>query len=142
MAPDVVPIKIDPDPLAPYAIAPGWRVGNLIFLSGQAALSPDGEIVGEGDFDAQVVQVMTNIRTVLQAAGSDLDRIVKVTIYLTDMSNFPKIVEARKAWLRRPIRRTPSWTCARSPCRNCWSKSMSPLLLADASIHYQTERAP
>lgn len=102
MAQDVVPIKIDPDPLAPYAIAPGWRVGNLIFLSGQASLSPDGQIVGEGDFDAQVVQVMTNIRTVLQAAGSDLDRIVKVTIYLTDMSNFPKIVEARKTWFKPP----------------------------------------
>jgi reactive intermediate/imine deaminase len=102
MAPDVVPIAIDPDPLAPYAIAPGWRVGNLIFLSGQAALSPEGAIVGEGDFDAQIVQVMTNIRTVLQAAGSDLDRIVKVTIYLTDMGNFPRIVEARKHWFTPP----------------------------------------
>lgn len=102
MAQDVAPIIIDPDPLAPYAIAPGWRVGNLIFLSGQASLSPEGQIVGEGDFDAQVVQVMTNIRTVLQAAGSDLDRIVKVTIYLTDMSNFPRIVEARKKWFAPP----------------------------------------
>lgn len=99
---DVVPITIDPDPLAPYAIAPGWRVGNLIFLSGQAALAPDGRIVGEGDFDAQLAQVMLNIRTVLNAAGSDLDRIVKVTIYLTDMGNFPKIVEARRTWFTPP----------------------------------------
>lgn len=102
MSTDITPISIDPDPLAPYAIAPGWKVGNLIFLSGQAALSPEGAIVGEGDFDAQLEQVMTNIRTVLRAGGSDLDRIVKVTIYLTDMANFPKIVDARKKWFTPP----------------------------------------
>lgn len=102
MMQNVSPIVIDPDPLAAYAIAPGWRVGNLIFLSGQASISPDGQVVGEGDFDAQLRQVMANIETVLLAAGSGMDRIVKVTIYLTDMAHFPKIVDARKAYFTPP----------------------------------------
>lgn len=102
MAQQIAPVRIDPDPLAPYAISPGWVVGNLVFLSGQAAISPTGEIVGEGDFDAQLRQVMANIATVLHAAGSGLDKIVKVTIYLTDMANFGKIVEARRTYFTPP----------------------------------------
>ena len=102
MADEATPISIDPDPLAPFAICPGWKVGDLVFLSGQAAISPEGAIVGEDDFDGQLAQTFTNIETVLAAAGSDLSRIVKVTIYLTDMSNFPKIVEARKRYFTAP----------------------------------------
>jgi len=101
-----IPITIDPDPLEPYAIAPGWRVGDLIFLSGQAAIAEDGSIVGPkgavDDFDLQLGQTFANIERVLEAAGSDLSKIVKVTIYLTDMSNFPKIVEARKRYFSAP----------------------------------------
>jgi 2-iminobutanoate/2-iminopropanoate deaminase len=95
-------ISIDPDPLAPYAIAPGWRVGDLLFLSGQAAIDETGTIVGQGGFDAQLRQTFTNIDRVLEAGGSDRSRIVKVTIYLTDMGNFPKIVEARQAYFTKP----------------------------------------
>ena len=95
-------ISLNPDPLAPYAIAPGWQVGNLLFLSGQAAISEAGELVGVGDFDAQLVQVMANIDRVLAAGGSDRSRIVKVTIYLTDMANFPAIVDARRRYFTPP----------------------------------------
>ena len=95
-------ISMEPDPLKPYAIAPGWQVGNLLFLSGQAAINELGELVGIGDFDAQLVQTMTNIDRVLAAGGSDRSRIVKVTIYLTDMSNFPKIVDARHKYFTAP----------------------------------------
>ena len=102
MADKATPISIDPDPLALYAICPGWKVGDLVFLSGQAAISPEGAIVGADDFDAQLVQTLTNIETVLAAVGSDLSKIVKVTIYLTDMANFPAIVEARKRYFTPP----------------------------------------
>jgi 2-iminobutanoate/2-iminopropanoate deaminase len=95
-------IAIDPDPLAPYAIAPGWRVGDLLFLSGQAAIDERGGIVGTSDFAAQLVQTMANIDRVLAAGGSDRSRIVKVTIYLTDMANFPAIVEARRHYFTAP----------------------------------------
>ena len=96
------PITLANDPLAPYLIAPGWRVGDLLFLSGQASIGPDGSIVGIGDFDAQLAQAFVNIETVLAAGGSDLSKVVKVTIYLTDMANFPKILEARKRWFTPP----------------------------------------
>ncbi len=96
------PITLDNDPLAPYFIAPGWQVGNLLFLSGQASIGVDGSIVGVGDFDAQLAQTFANIERVLAAGGSDLSKVVKVTIYLTDMANFPKIVEARRRWFTPP----------------------------------------
>lgn len=102
MSENPTPIHIDPDPLEPYAICPGWKVGGLIFLSGQAAIAEDGSIVGENDFDLQLGQTMANIERVLEAAGSDMSRIVKVTIYLKDMANFPKIVEARKQYFTAP----------------------------------------
>lgn len=95
-------IQIDPDPLAPYAISPGWQVGDLLFLSGQAAIDEQGQIIGVGDFDMQLRQLFVNIDRVLEAGGSSRDKIVKVTIYLTDMGNFPKIVEARKIHFTQP----------------------------------------
>jgi 2-iminobutanoate/2-iminopropanoate deaminase len=91
-------IAIKPDPLEPYRIAAGYRVGDLIFLSGQAAINEAGEVVGVGDFDAQADQVFRNIARVLEAAGSSLERVIKVMIFLTDMSNFPKIVALRERW--------------------------------------------
>ena len=95
-------ISMSTNPLEPYAIAPGWQVGNLLFLSGQAAINEHGELIGVGDFDAQLVQTMANIDRVLAAGGSDRSRIVKVTIYLTDMVNFPAIVEARRKYFTPP----------------------------------------
>jgi 2-iminobutanoate/2-iminopropanoate deaminase len=95
-------IVIDPDPLKPYRIAPGWRVGDLLFLSGQAAIDEEGSIVGVDNFDAQLAQTFENIDRVLAAGGSDRSRIVKVTIYLTDMGYFPKIVEARGRYFTDP----------------------------------------
>ncbi|WP_430414211.1 RidA family protein [Parasphingorhabdus sp.] len=95
-------IAIDPDPLAPYAIAPGWRVGDVLFLSGQAAIDESGTIIGAGDIDAQISQTFVNIDKVLAAGGSSRDRIVKVTIYLTDMAHFPQIVDARKKYFSSP----------------------------------------
>ncbi len=96
------PVTLAEDPLAPYCIAPAWQVGDLLFLSGQASIGADGSIVGPGDFDAQLAQTFANIQKVLAAAGSDFSKVVKVTIYLTDMANFPKIVEARRRWFTPP----------------------------------------
>lgn len=102
MASDAEVIAIDPDPLAPYAISPGWKAGGLLFLSGQAAIDESGAIVGAGDFEAQLAQTFANIDRVLAAGGSSRDQIVKVTIYLTDMANFPAMVEARKRYFAEP----------------------------------------
>ena len=99
---DIEQIRVDPDPYEPYRLSQGFRVGELLFVSGQAAIDPEGQLVGVGDFDAQAEQTFRNLERVLQAGGSSLDRIVKVTIFLTDMANFPKIVELRGRWFSEP----------------------------------------
>jgi 2-iminobutanoate/2-iminopropanoate deaminase len=95
-------ITTDPDWYEPFKIALGYRIGDLLVLSGQAAITPDGEIVGVGDFDAQAEQVFRNLEHVLGLAGASLRDVVKVTIFLTDMSNFGKIVELRRRWFTPP----------------------------------------
>ncbi len=95
-------IRLDPDPFDQFNIALGYRVGGLVIVSGQASIDEAGNIVGVGDFDAQAEQTFANLRRVLEAGGSGLDKIVKVTIYLTDMANFPKIVELRARYFTRP----------------------------------------
>jgi reactive intermediate/imine deaminase len=102
MAVDAHRIKLDPDPGEPFRIAQGYRVGDLVIVSGQAAIDEQGQLVGIGDFDAQAEQAFANLRRTLEAAGSSLEKIVKVTIYLTDMSNFPKIVELRGRHFTEP----------------------------------------
>ena len=96
------PIELDPDPYEPFRLSQGFRVGDLLLVSGQAAIDEHGALVGVGDFDAQAEQVFRNLRRVLEAGGSSLDRVVKVTIFLTDMANFPKIVELRGKWFTPP----------------------------------------
>jgi reactive intermediate/imine deaminase len=95
-------ITTDPDPFEAFRIALGYRVGNLVFLSGQAAIDEQGAVVGVDDFDAQAAQTFANIGRVLEAAGSSMQQIVKVTIYLTDMDNFPKILELRERHFTPP----------------------------------------
>ena len=95
-------IRLDPDPYEPFRLSQGFRVGDLVFVSGQAALDEHGQLVGAGDFDAQAEQTFRNLSRVLEAGGSSLDRVFKVTIFLTDMSNFPKIVELRGKWFTPP----------------------------------------
>jgi reactive intermediate/imine deaminase len=95
-------ITTDPDPYEPFRLALGYRVGDMLYVSGQAAISPEGEIVGAGDFDAQAEQTFRNLERVLHAGGSSLANVFKVTIFLTDMANFPKIVELRGKWFTPP----------------------------------------
>ena len=95
-------VRLDPDPYEPFRLSQAIRVGELLFVSGQAGLDEHGELVGVGDFDAQAEQVFRNLKRVLEAGGSSLERIVKVTIYLTEMANFPKIVDLRERWFTEP----------------------------------------
>jgi reactive intermediate/imine deaminase len=95
-------IKTDPDPYAPYLLSQGMRVGELVLVSGQVGIDEVGELVSVDDFDAQADQAFRNLSLVLEAGGSALHNIVKVTIFLTDMANFPKIVELRRKWFTPP----------------------------------------
>ncbi len=102
MPTDAHRIQTDPDYYAPFRIAQAYRVGDLVITSGQAAVDKAGNIVGVGDFDAQAAQTFANLQELLQAAGSDLAKVVKVTIYLRDMGNFPKILELRERYFTPP----------------------------------------
>lgn len=95
-------VTTDNDWFEPYKIALAWKVGDLVFTSGQAAITEQGEIVGLGDFDAQVEQTMKNVARVLELAGSSLQDIVKVNIYVTDMTNFPKVIALREKYFTKP----------------------------------------
>jgi reactive intermediate/imine deaminase len=66
-----------------------WRVDgarSIVLVSGQTPISPEGELVGADDFEGQVRQVFENLGTVLEAAGAGFEAVVKMTVYLTDMS--------------------------------------------------------
>ena len=95
-------IKLDPDSLAPYRISPGFKVNGMLYLSGHAAISESGELVGVGDFDAQAQATFESLQRTLQAGGSDLSHVIKVTIYLTEMTHFEKIVALREQWFTAP----------------------------------------
>jgi 2-iminobutanoate/2-iminopropanoate deaminase len=71
---------------APYSQA--IRAGDFVFVSGQLSLRPDhGEIVGDS-IEEQTEQVFANLRAILEAAGSGLERLVKTTVYLADLGDF------------------------------------------------------
>jgi 2-iminobutanoate/2-iminopropanoate deaminase len=75
---------------APAAIGPYSQaivVGNMVYTSGQIPLTPEGELI-KGDIHDQARQILVNLSHVLEAAGSSLDKVVKTTIYLTNMDDF------------------------------------------------------
>ncbi len=69
--------------------------GPLLFISGQVALDPEGRVVGKGDVRAQTVQVLENIRTILRANGADMQDVVSVTVYVTDIGFLDRITDIR-----------------------------------------------
>lgn len=80
-----------PDAIGPYSQGVRARASEFLFLSGQIGLDPQtGELV-PGDIEAQTERVLRNLEGVLRAAGSSLDHVVKTTIYLTDMDEFPRV---------------------------------------------------
>lgn len=94
-------IITSPDPYEPYLLSQGIRFGDLLFISGQAGYGADGRII-EGGFQAQGEQAFANLRRALEAGGSGLADVVKVTIFVTDMGNFSKVVDLRRRFFTPP----------------------------------------
>ncbi|MFG3172032.1 RidA family protein [Streptomyces sp. NPDC048200] len=89
---------------APDGVAPATAyshvvaaTGRFVAVSGQLPLDEDGEIVGEGDAEAQARQVFENLRRCLAAAGATFGDVVKLTFFVTDMAHLPAIRAARAA---------------------------------------------
>ena len=69
--------------------------GSLLFVSGQCAVDENFNLVGKGDIRAQTRKTLENVKTVVEAAGGSLDDIVKVTVYVRDMSHLKAIHDVR-----------------------------------------------
>ncbi len=84
-------------PVANYKMATRMEGGRLLYVAGQVAWDPSGNIVGKGDVRAQTRQVFENLRGVLRAAGGDLSSLMKITTYITRIENFPAVAEVRSS---------------------------------------------
>lgn len=92
--------------LAPAAIGPysqATRAGNTVYFSGQIPLDPaSGALVGEGDVAAQARRAFENLKAVCEAAGGSMDDIVRVGLYLTDLSQFAAVNAVMGEYFAQP----------------------------------------
>ena len=96
---------------APKAIGPysqGIKVGDFVFVSGQIPLDPETGIAVSGDIAVQTERVLRNISAVLLAVGSSLEDVVKTTVYLKDLTDFPAFNESYAKFFKKnpPARAT------------------------------------
>jgi len=92
-------------PNAPAAIgtySQAVKVDNTVYLSGQIPLDPATMEVVSGGIDAEIRRVFENLNAVCQAAGGDLQDIVKLNIFLTDLNNFPIVNEIMSSYFEQP----------------------------------------
>lgn len=95
-------VQTDQAPKAIGTYSQAVRVGDTVYLSGQIALDPrTGQMVQE-TFEAEVRRVLENLKAVASAAGGALDQVVKLSVFLTDMAQFPKVNEAMQQYFHEP----------------------------------------
>jgi len=95
-------IHTDQAPAAIGTYSQAVRVDRTVYLSGQIGLDPHTMTIVEGGVETQVRRVLENLQAVARASGGDLDRIVKLTVYLTDMASFPIVNAAMAEYFREP----------------------------------------
>lgn len=89
-----------PSAIGTYSQAVAYN--GLLFMSGQIPLDPASMEIVEGDFKARAHRVFQNLGAVAEAAGTDLDRAVKVNVYLTDLGNFAEVNEVMAQYFNEP----------------------------------------
>ena len=92
--------KAAPAAIGPYSQA--VQAGSTVYLSGQIALDPQTGQLVEGGFAAQVHRAIRNMKAVIEASGGDLRRCVRLTLYLTDLANFPTANEIMQEYFQAP----------------------------------------
>ena len=95
-------IHSDAAPAAIGTYSQAVQSGQLVFLSGQIPLRPDDMTIVDGDFAARARQVFTNLGAVAKAAGGDLNDIVKLTIFLTDLNDFATVNAVMEEFFEQP----------------------------------------
>lgn len=91
MPKEVISTDRAPSAIGPYSQAVRIRTGDLIFTAGQLPMDPKSGSLIDGDIEAQTARVLENIRAILEAAGSGLNQVVKTTVFLKSMDDFPRM---------------------------------------------------
>lgn len=102
-----------PKPVGPYS--PAISYGDLVFVSGQGPMNPDTGQVERGDAVDEFRLAMGNVRLLLEAAGSSLDRVLKVTLYLVDIDDFARVNEVYRSFFSEPFPARTTIQAARLP---------------------------
>jgi reactive intermediate/imine deaminase len=103
MSKTIIHTALAPAAVGPYSQAVATTGSKTIYLSGQIGLVPGtGELVTES-FEAQVKQAFQNMAAVVQAAGAELHQIVKLTLYVTDLSNFSEVNQIMSTVIPEPF---------------------------------------
>lgn len=95
-------IHTDSAPAAIGTYVQAVKVNNTVYLSGQIPLDPETMTLVNGDISAQINQVFKNLNAVCEASGGDLSNIVKLNIFLTDLSHFPTVNEIMDQHFQEP----------------------------------------
>lgn len=95
-------IRTDQAPQAIGTYSQAVKVGTTVYLSGQIPLIPETMEMVEGDIEAQIRRVFDNLQAVTQAAGGSLADIVKLNIFLTDLSHFPVVNQVMATYFTEP----------------------------------------
>lgn len=96
-------IRTDQAPAAIGTYSQGVRSGQWVWLSGQIPLVPETMELIEGDMEAQIRRVFDNLQAVARAAGGSLDKVIKLTIYLTDLAHFPLVNRIMPEYFSEPF---------------------------------------
>jgi reactive intermediate/imine deaminase len=100
MAKQIIHTDQAPEAIGPYSQA--VRAGETVYLSGQIPLDPATKTLVDGDMEAQVRRVFDNLQAVARAAGGELTDIVKLNIFLTDLTHFPLVNELMQQYFAEP----------------------------------------
>ena len=95
-------IETNSVPKAIGAYSQAIKVDKLIFISGQIPLNPKTMEVVDGGFNVQIKQVLLNLKSIIDEAGANLEQVVKINIYLDDLSNFQVVNEQMKLFFEEP----------------------------------------
>ncbi|MCF6147479.1 MAG: RidA family protein [Candidatus Kuenenia sp.] len=94
----VISTKKAPAAIGPYSQA--VKAGDLVFVSGQIPIIPETSEILQGDASAQTRQILENLKNILEAAGTSLDKVVKTTIFMKDLNDYAAVNDVYKEFFQ------------------------------------------
>jgi reactive intermediate/imine deaminase len=95
-------VRTDQAPAAIGTYSQAVRAGSTLYVSGQIPLDPASGKLISGDIDAEIRRCFDNVKAIAHAAGSSLEHVVKVSVFLTDLAHFPRVNEIMAAYFAQP----------------------------------------